>query len=285
MGLLNLGHHLGEQEYSIEDRRLLRDLVSQAGPAVRVAQRVLQHEAEAGDRQRLEQELEVAGVIQQTLLPNQVPQLPGWQLNAFYRPARQMGGDYYDFSDLPGGRLGIFIGDVSGKGVPAALVMATTRAILRAAAEQIISPGEVLKRANDLLYPDILPMMFVTCLYAVLDPDNGRLLYANAGHDLPMHRSVNGTDELWATGMPLGLVPGSTYEEEEIRLLPGECVLFYNDGLVEAHNSERELFGLPRLSELVAAHPGGADLIDFLLGKLGEFTGAEWEREDDLTLT
>ena len=237
VGLLNLGHRLGEQEYSIDDRRLLRDLVSQAGPAVRVAQQVRQQEAEAGDRQRLEHELELGRVIQQTLLPEQVPQLPGWQLNAHYRPARQLSGDYYDFIDLPGGRLGIFIGDVTGKGVPAALVMATTRAILRAAAEELVSPSEVLKRANDLLFPDIPPTMFVTCLYAVLDPDSGRLEYANAGHDLPIHRSADGIDELWATGMPLGLMPGSTYEEKEISLLPGESVLFYSDGLVEAHNS------------------------------------------------
>ena len=117
-----------------------------------------------------------------------------------------------DFIDLPGGRLGIFIGDVTGKGVPAALVMATTRAILRAAAEELVSPSEVLKRANDLLFPDIPPMMFVTCLYAILDPDSGRLEYANAGHDLPIHRSADGIDELSATGMPLGLMPGSTYE-------------------------------------------------------------------------
>ena len=283
VGLLNLGHRLGEQEYSTDDRRLLRDLVGQAAPAVRVAQLVRQQEAVASDRQRLEQELEVARVIQQTLLPEQVPQLPGWQLNAHYRPARQVGGDYYDFVDLPGGRLGIFIGDGTGKGVPAALVMATARAILRTAAEQLVSPSEVLKRANDLLYPDIPSMMFVTCLYSVLDPDSGRLQYANAGHDLPFHRSGDGIDELWATGMPLGLMPSMTYEEKEIRLLPGESVLFYSDGLVEAHNSEREMFGLPRLRELVAAHPGGADLIDFLLGKLEEFTGAELEQEDDLT--
>lgn len=141
----------------------------------------------------------------------------------------------------------------------------------------------MLERANDLLYPDIPPMMFVTCLYAVLDPDSGRLQYANAGHDLPMHRSGDGIDEFWATGMPLGLMPGSTYEEKEISLLPEESVLFYSDGLVEAHNSQREMFGPPRLRELVVSHPGGADLIDFLLGKLEEFTGAEWEREDDLT--
>jgi len=122
VGLLNLGHRLGEQEYSIDDRRLLRELVSQAGPAVRVAQMVRQQEAEARDRQRLEQELDLARVIQQTLLPEQVPQLLGWQLNAHYRPARQLSGDYYDFIDLPDGRLGIFIGDVTGKGVPAATI-------------------------------------------------------------------------------------------------------------------------------------------------------------------
>ena len=108
VGLLNLGHRLGEQEYSIDDRRLLRDLVSQAGPAVRVAQQVRQQEAEAGDRQRLEHELELGRVIQQTLLPEQVPQLPGWQLNAHYRPARQLSGHYYDFIDLPGATANTF---------------------------------------------------------------------------------------------------------------------------------------------------------------------------------
>ena len=284
VGLLNLGPHLGEQEYSTDDRRLIHDLAGQAAPAVRVAQLVRHQEAEARDRQRLEQEMEVARVIQRTLLPSDVPHLPGWRVNAYYRPAQEVGGDCYDFLDLPGGKLGLVIGDVTDKGVPAALVMATSRAILRAASERMQSPAEVLQRVNDMLHPDIPPKMFVTCLYPVLDPSNGRLLFANAGHCLPYRRNDGGVEELRATGMPLGLMPGMTYEEKEVSLLPGESVLFYSDGLVEAHNAQREMFGFPRLQALVANHSGGGSMIDFLLAELEDFTGAGLEHEDDVTL-
>ena len=228
--------------------------------------------------------MEVARIIQQTLLPEREPQLPGWELKAYYQPARQVGGDFYDFLELSGGRLGVLIADVTDKGVPAALVMATARAILCTAAERLISPGKVLRCANELLHPDIPPKMFVTCFYAVLDLDSGGLLYANAGHELPYRRTGGGIDELRATGMPLGLMPGMTYEEKEAKLLPGESVLFYSDGLVEAHNPDREMFSFNRLRKLVAGHPGGRSLIDFLLTELDEFTGPDWEQEDDVTL-
>ena len=195
-----------------------------------------------------------------------------------------MGGDFYDFIELPDQRLGFVVGDVTDKGVPAALVMATTRAIMRAAAEQLISPGEVLQRANEILCPDIPPNMFVTCLYAVLDPIEGRMQYANAGHDLPYHRRGSGCDELRATGMPLGLMPGMKYEEKEVDRSSGESVLFYSDGLVEAHNPDREMFGFPRLMKLVEGHPGGGSLINHLLSELSVFTGHGWEQEDDVTM-
>ncbi len=185
IGLLNLGPRLSEQDYSADDRGLLNNLATQAAPAVQVAQLVRQQQLELQARERLEQELRVARLIQQTLLPRELPALAGWQVAAYYQPARAVGGDFYDFINLPDGRLGIVIGDVTDKGVPAALVMATTRAILRAAAQRLSSPGEVLERANELLCPDIPPKMFVTCLYAILDPTTGRLNYANAGHDLP----------------------------------------------------------------------------------------------------
>ncbi|MGD2050825.1 MAG: SpoIIE family protein phosphatase, partial [Chloroflexota bacterium] len=139
-------------------------------------------------------------------------------------------------------------------------------------------------RVNDLLYPDIPPRMFVTCLYAVLDPETGHLQYANAGHDLPYCRRKDGVDELRATGMPLGLMPGMTYEEKELVVAPGETVLFYSDGLAEAHDPQGEMFGFPRLQALMADHPGGAPLIDYLLDKLADFTQPDWEQEDDVTL-
>ncbi|HLZ20591.1 MAG TPA: SpoIIE family protein phosphatase [Ktedonobacterales bacterium] len=283
VGILNLGPRLSQQDYSTDDRRLLDDLATQAAPALRVAQLVREQQAQARARERVDQELRVARLIQQTLLPRDLPAIPGWQLAAYYQPARAVGGDFYDFLYFEDGRLGIIIGDVTDKGVPAALVMATTRSILRSAAHSDRSPGAVLERANDLLHPDIPPKMFVTCLYAILDPATGRLCYANAGHDLPYQQHGDTVRELRATGMPLGLMPGMSYEDKETMLAPGDSVLFYSDGLVEAHNPEREMFGFPHLAELVRIH-NTTSLIDYLLNELAEFTGAEWEQEDDVTL-
>jgi serine phosphatase RsbU (regulator of sigma subunit) len=288
IGLLNLGPRLSQQEYSADDRKLLSDLATQTAPAVRVAQLVRQQQQEAQERERIEQELRVARLIQQTLLPKALPELPGYDVAAYYQPAREVGGDFYDFVDLDDGRLGLVVGDVTDKGVPAALVMATTRTMLRAAAQRLFPPGEVLQRVNDVLVTDIPPNMFVTCLYAVLDPESGRLVYANAGHDLPYRRRAGrnqGAEELRARGMPLGLMPGMAYEEKEIELGRGESVLFYSDGLVEAHDKRREMFGFPRLQGLVGAHrSGGSSLIGFLLSELTRFTGEDWEQEDDITL-
>ena len=289
IGLLNLGPRLSQQEYSADDRKLLNDLATQTAPAVQVAQLVRQQQQQAQERERIEQELRVARLIQQTLLPKQLPNLPGYQLAAYYQPAREVGGDFYDFLELDDGRFGLVVGDVTDKGVPAALVMATTRTMLRASAQRLDSPGQVLERVNEVMVPDIPPNMFVTCLYAILDPATGRLTYANAGHDLPYRRkasgSAGGAEELRATGMPLGLLPGMGYEEKEIVLERGESVLFYSDGLVEAHDPQREMFGFPRLQGLVGTHrSGGQALVNFLLSELARFTGEEWEQEDDITL-
>ncbi len=283
IGLVNLGPRLGEQDYSTDERGLLDHLATQAAPAVRVAQLVRQQRIEAQARERLENEMRVARLVQQTLLPQGVPELPGWQIAAYYQPARAVGGDFYDFNYFADGRVGFIIGDVTDKGVPAALVMATTRAILRGAAQSLSSPGEILERANELLCPDIPPNMFVTCLYTILDPATGRLQYANAGHDLPYWRHARGVTEMRATGMPLGCMPDMNYEEREVILDTGDSVLLHSDGLVEAHNPRREMFGFPRLSDLMGRHAGGAALIPFLLEQLAAFTGPGWEQEDDLT--
>lgn len=284
VGLLNLGPRLSQQDYSTDDRRLLDNLATQAAPALRVAQLVREQQAQARARERVDQELRVARLIQQTLLPRDLPALPGWQLAAYYQPARAVGGDFYDFLYFDDGRLGIVIGDVTDKGVPAALVMATTRSILRSAAHSELPPGAVLERTNDLLHLDIPPKMFVTCLYAILDPSTGRLTYANAGHDLPYQRHGDGVCELRATGMPLGLMPGMHYEEKETILSPGDNILFYSDGLVEAHNPEREMFGFPHLAHLVETYATDTPLIEVLLNELTAFTGSDWEQEDDVTL-
>jgi serine phosphatase RsbU (regulator of sigma subunit)/anti-sigma regulatory factor (Ser/Thr protein kinase) len=284
IGLLNLGPRLSDQDYSGDDRRLLESLAAQAAPAVRVGQLVREQEVEIRSRERLEQELQVAKLIQQHFLPRTLPDLPGWQIDAHYRPAREVGGDFYDFIALEDGRVGIVIGDVTDKGVPAALVMAATRSVLRAAAQRLGDPGEVLERVNEHLCPDIPEHMFVTCLYGVLDPATGRLRFANAGHNLPCVRSGNRVAELRATGMPLGLMPGMRYDEAEAMLDPGSQILLYSDGLVEAHDSEREMYGTPRLTELIGSTAHGERLIDRLLGSLQAFTGDAGEQEDDITL-
>ena len=192
--------------------------------------------------------------IQQASLPKEVPTFEGWQIAPFYRPAREVGGDFYDFLELKDGHLGLVVGDATGKGVPAALVMASVRSMLRAVAQASdYSPGEVLRRVNDPLATDIPPNMFVTCFYAILDPESGSLSYANAGHDMPyLYRRNGDAEELRARGMPLGLMPGMSYEEKETMLHAGETALLYSDGLVEAHDPKGEMFGFHRLRALVA---------------------------------
>ena len=284
IGVLNLGPRLSEQDYSSDDRKLLDKLAAQAAPALRVAQLVREQEAEAVTRQRFEQELEVARLIQQNFLPKELPDLPGWQIAAYYRPAREVGGDFYDVIPLPDGRLGFVVGDVTDKGVPAALVMSATRSLIRASAQRLIEPGEVLERVNEQLCPDMPEKMFVTCLYGVLDPGSGHLRFANAGHDLPYVKTAQGVVELRARGMPLGLMPGMSYEEKETTLEPGDSVLLHSDGIVEAHDPQRDMFGFPRLKETVAGAPSGQQLIDRILMDLEDFTGPDAEQEDDITM-
>jgi len=164
-------------------------------------------------------------------------------------------------------------------------VMAAARSLLRAGSQQLASPSEVLQQVNNLLYPTMPPNMFVTCLYAVLDPTSGRLRYANAGHDAPYVRTADGgAVEMRARGMPLGLMEDMIYEEKEICLAPGDHVLFHSDGLAEAHNPSHEMFGFPRVKALVGSQVDSGELINLLLGELQRFTGPGWQQEDDVTL-
>ena len=284
IGVLNLGPRLSEQDYSSDDRKLLDNLAAQSAPALRVGQLVRQQQAEAATRQRFEQELEVAKLIQQNFLPKQLPELSGWQVAAYYRPAREVGGDFYDVIPLPEGKVGFVVGDVTDKGVPAALVMAATRSVLRASAQRLVNPGETLERVNEHLCPDMPEKMFVTCLYGVLDPETGHFRFANAGHDLPYVKTADGSEELRARGMPLGLMPGMPYEEKETVLQPGDSLLLHSDGIVEAHSPDREMFGFPRLKQCVADYPGGGELIDRVLSDLHAHTGPDAEQEDDITM-
>jgi serine phosphatase RsbU (regulator of sigma subunit)/predicted ester cyclase len=248
----------------------------------------LVHQAqERLERERVEHELRVARRIQQASLPKEVPELAGWQIAYHYQPAREVGGDFYDFHLLSEGRLGMVMGDATGKGVPAALVMSTTCGMLQLAAGALgsPSPAKVLEQVNEVLLARIPDNMFVTCFYCILDPKSGHLSYANAGHNLPCRRHDGQADELRARGMPLGLMPGMAYEEKEAMLETGDSVLFYSDGLVEAHDPQRrEMFGFPRLRELVGRHGEEGVPVDFLMEELYSFVGENWEQEDDITL-
>src|SRR5262245_50734369 len=239
IGTLNLGPRLSDQQYSTDDKRLLDSLAAQAAPALQVAELVRRQASEAASRERIEQELRVAQLIQQNFLPRELPELPGWNLDAYYKPAREVGGDFYDFFELPDGQVGVVVGDVTDKGVPAAMVMAAARSVLRATATSVVSPGETLERVNELLCPDIPEKMFVTCLYGVIDPASGRFQFANAGHNLPYARTAGGAVEFRATGMPLGLLPGMSYDEQEAFIAPGDALLLYSDGVHEDHSAQR----------------------------------------------
>jgi serine phosphatase RsbU (regulator of sigma subunit) len=284
LGMLILGPHLKGEPYTHEERTLLDTLAPQVSPALHVAQMVKAEQAQIREYERIEQELRTAQAIQHAFLPKEVPALPGWQITPYYQPAHEVGVDFYDFLPFPEGRVGIVIGDVSGKGVPAALVMATVHTMLHTVVQGMNAPGEILARVNNLLTAEIPAGMFVTCFYALLDPKGGRLCYANAGHEPPYRRHDGSATEVWATGMPLGMMPDTRYDEQEVKLSPGESLLFYSDGLVEAHNLSHEMFGFPRLQKLLAEQVDEASLIDVVLGEFKRFTGVAWEQEDDVTM-
>jgi serine phosphatase RsbU (regulator of sigma subunit) len=268
--------------HRIEGGKIAEEWSEGSGGALEVAEARL--EQEIRERERVEQDLRVARSIQQASLPKEVPELEGWQISPFYQPAREVGGDFYDFHFLPEGRLGLVVGDATGKGVPAALVMSTTCGMLRLAAQGSSSPGQMLGGVNEVLFPNIPSNMFVTCFYAILEPRSGRLSYANAGHDVPyLHRNGE-AEELRARGMPLGLMPGMSYEEKETILHSGEAALLYSDGLVEAHDPQGGMFGFPKLRALVAEHGEERSLGNLLLEELYSFVGEGWEQEDDITL-
>ena len=240
------------------------------------------------EKETLELELDIARKIQKSSLPKSLPTLPSWELAVYWQPARAVGGDFYDFIQLSDSKLMIVIGDVTGKGVPAALVMATTQSMLRFSMEsgadgQRFSPSEVLTRLNELSHQTIPTNMFITCLIAEIDLESGQMNYANAGHNLPYLRRSEGIIELRAVGMPLGLMPNMTYEKKEAWMARGECLLLYSDGFVEAHNPQKEMYGLPRFLSHLSENPGGEGLIHHVLEDLAEFTGSGWEQEDDMT--
>ncbi len=226
---------------------IITGIVQQAAFALQNAQ--LQQERLG--RERLERELQLAFDIQKAFIPDQLPQIAGWELAAVWRAARVVAGDLYDLIDLPGGKIGILIADVADKGMPAALFMVLTRTLVRAAAQEIGSPARVLSRVNDLLVPDARRGMFVTALYAVLSPQDGNVVYANAGHTPAVLRRESETLLLPRGGMALGVVSGTVVTEAKVELGKGEALVFSTDGITEALSPAGKLYGLDRLQQAV----------------------------------
>jgi sigma-B regulation protein RsbU (phosphoserine phosphatase) len=236
-------------------------------------------------RERLETEVQLARQIQKTFLPEALPSHPHWQMSARWRTARQVGGDFYDVIQFPNDRLGIFIADVADKGMPAALFMALTRTLVRAAVKETSSPAEALRRVNELLVPDTKQGMFVTVVYAVLDQTTGEFTYANAGHNPPLWVRRDSVERLTRTGIALGASEDAHMTERTIQLAEGESLLLYTDGLTEAFNLEGDMFGEERLLRALGwqVSVSADDMIKMVESALDDFAG-DAPPSDDLTM-
>jgi sigma-B regulation protein RsbU (phosphoserine phosphatase) len=239
------------------------------------------------EKEGLRREMEIASQIQRSLLPERCPELDGLAVAAHSAPAHQVGGDFYDFIPLPEGRWGIVIADASGKGVPAALLMALSRSLIRAYSRDNPSVLRALEMANRFMLEDMQPGTFVTCFYAVIDPARWRLTYVNAGHNPPVvSRPDAHVHLLPASGTPLGVIEESGLAEETCDLAPGDVVLMYTDGITEAVDGVGEQFGLARLQEVLgnAISLGAAAILDRVRTAVLAFAGDQPQFDDMTTI-
>ena len=237
-------------------------------------------------RERLETEVQLARQIQQTFIPESLPRFSEWDLAARWRTARQVGGDFYDVFELPDNKLGLFIADVADKGVPAALFMALTRTLVRAAVIESGTPADAMKRVNDLLIPDTRQGMFVTGVYALLDMDHNEMTYVNAGHNPPLWVKHNGeVQRLTRTAIALGVVTGEPVNQRTINFESGDSLLLYTDGLTESFNAAGDFYGEERLLEAINGDccTSASDLLDVVEKSLLNFV-QDMPPADDLTM-
>jgi len=242
------GHYAGSHaNQRLRARRLeiVKGISQQASLAIQNEM----FQKETVERERLEREMQLARQIQTTLLPRKIEHLDGWDLQVIWQPAREVGGDFYDFFELPGERLGILIADVADKGLPAAMYMTLARTLVRSMAPQIISPRRVLERVNDYLVMDTPAGMFVTLVYIILSMKTGELIIANAGHNPPLilQPRAKKIKRITRGGMALGVEAGEQIRESRASLSSGEFLILYTDGITEAFSPQEEIFGEERL--------------------------------------
>jgi len=247
--------------------------------------------SEANEKKRLDHDLEIARDIQRILLPAEAPSINGFEINGLNIPARQVSGDYFDYIHVDDQRLGVAIADVSGKGVPASLIMAICRSVLRSQAIGNPSPAEVLQKVNRQLYPDIKEDMFISMAYLVLDHAQSTVTLARAGHDAPMlyTEKTQAVTPLKTPGMVVGIDSGDVFDrltkDAAVPLEPGDCILLYTDGISEALDSEGNEFGLERTKEAFRsnAKQGPQAIVSRLIDDLRNFVGST-PQNDDITL-
>jgi sigma-B regulation protein RsbU (phosphoserine phosphatase) len=243
---------------------------------------------EMAERERLERELQLAHEIQENFLPEHLPDLPGWQLAVTWRAARQVAGDFYDVFELPGRRLGLVIADVADKGMPAALFMALTRTLMRAASAEDRPPADALNRVNNLLVPDAQHGMFVTGLYAILSLETGELVYANAGHHPPLilRSDARDLEQLERGETALGVLEDVQFREHVHTLAAEDTMILYTDGVVEALSPDGIFYGEERLWDVIRAHDGAGsaqEILNVVVDSVAAFVGDN-PPSDDLTL-
>jgi sigma-B regulation protein RsbU (phosphoserine phosphatase) len=274
LGVVYVDNRLQAGIFTEADLNLLTAIASSAAVAIENA-RLYQVAVEKG---RLERELQMAREVQSSLLPQETPQIPGWEFAACWRPAREVAGDYYDFVPLSGERLGLVIADVSDKGMPSALFQACTRSVVRASLSGAPSPSEAIARANRLICADASGGMFVTLFYALLDPKSAEVTYVNAGHNPPLlylaeHDTLT---RLLRTGMALGVLEESCFEQQALHLNPGDFVVLYTDGVTDATDAQIEDFGVERLERVILdhRHAPAAEIMEALEQAIQQFTGS-----------
>jgi phosphoserine phosphatase RsbU/P len=284
-GVLLVEEALGGRRFRSRRIEILNGVAQQI--ALAIQNDLFQRETVA--RERLETEIQFARQIQETFIPKNLPEHANWELSARWRTARQVGGDFYDAFDLPNGQVGLFIADIADKGIPAALFMALTRTLIRAAVLQTVSPAEALHRVNALLYPDCEQGMFVTGVYGVIDENSGTFTYANAGHNPPVwirnDKRKPRLEILTRTGMALGVIEHYEISERVIQLARGDSLVLYTDGVTEAFSPSGEIFGEERLYEILrnARRASAFEILDAIENTVNDFMDTE-PASDDITM-